>query len=261
MSLKAVSNLDLTADPQANGFAAPKIEGDPRHIAIIMDGNGRWAKKRLLPRKLGHREGAEAVRRTVDACIDRGIPYLTLYAFSSENWSRPQDEVSDLMDLMRRFVTEDIAELETRGVRGCFIGDRSAVDADIRARMEEAETRTAGNTAITVTVAFSYGSHREIALAARALAERVVKGEISPADITEQMVGHALQTDFLPDPDLLIRTSGEQRLSNFLLWQCAYTELYFPKVLWPDFDEHHLADAIQAYRTRDRRYGGRPGEG
>ena len=260
MVLKAVP-IRETQDVQSEGFAAPRVPGDPRHIAIIMDGNGRWAKKRLLPRKLGHREGAEAVRRTVEACLERGIPYLTLYAFSSENWNRSDEEVADLMDLMRRFITEDIAELEQRGVRGCFIGDRSAVDADIRARMEEAETRTAGNSAITVTIAFSYGSHREIALAARALAEQVIRGEISADDITEERVAHALQTDFLPDPDLLVRTSGEQRLSNFLLWQCAYTELYFPKVLWPDFDEHYLAEAIDAYRNRDRRFGARPQDG
>lgn len=257
----AASGLSVADDPVTplgeEGWRAPKIEGDPRHIAIIMDGNGRWAKRRHAPRSLGHREGVEAVRRTVEAALDRGIPYLTLYAFSSENWERPEDEVQGLMGLLRRFMDEDLVELESRGVRGRFIGDRDGLDADILDRLDEAEKRTAHLTGITVTIALNYGGRQEITNAVRRIARAVKAGHVQPDQINQDMFNFWLETSDLPDPDLLIRTSGEQRLSNFLLWQAAYTEFYFPEILWPDFKEADLMEAINAYRHRDRRYGGR----
>jgi len=253
--LSVVTPAAPTTDEQ--GWRTPRIDGDPRHIAIIMDGNGRWAKRRHVPRKLGHREGVEAVRRTVEAALDRGIPYLTLYAFSSENWSRPEDEVQGLMGLLRRFMDEDLVELESRGVRGRFIGDRAGLDPDILERLEEAEERTKHMDGITVTIALNYGGRHEITAAVQRIARAVKAGHVQPEQINEDMFRFWLETADLPDPDLLIRTSGEQRLSNFLLWQSAYTEFYFPEVLWPDFKDQDLLQAITAYRERDRRYGGR----
>ncbi len=253
------SARDQAARTDQQGWRLPRIEGDPRHIAIIMDGNGRWAKRRHMPRKLGHREGVDAVRRTVEAALDRGIPYITLYAFSSENWSRPEDEVEGLMGLLRRFMDEDLVDLEKRGVRGRFIGSREGLDADILERLDEAEKRTAHLDEITVIIALNYGGRQEIATAAQRLAREVAAGRMKPEQISEDMFGFWLETSDLPDPDLLIRTSGEQRLSNFLLWQSAYTEFCFPDVLWPDYNEGHLLEAIEIFRTRERRYGGREG--
>ncbi len=257
-TVSSSTGAPLTSDARdTEGWRAPLIEGDPRHIAIIMDGNGRWAKRRHIPRKLGHREGVEAVRRTVEAALDRGIPYITLYAFSSENWSRPEDEVEGLMGLLRRFMDEDLVELEARGVRGRFIGARDKLDRDILERLVEAERRTAHLEGITVTIALNYGGRQEIARAAQRLAREVAAGRMKPEQINEDMFGFWLETSDLPDPDLLIRTSGEQRLSNFLPWQTAYTEFYFPDVVWPDYNEGHLLEAIEIYRNRERRYGGR----
>ena len=228
----------------------------PRHVAIIMDGNGRWAKARGLPRAVGHRMGVEAVRRTVRAAIELGIEVLTLYSFSSENWSRPVAEIDDLMGLMKRFIRRDLAELHQSGVRIVVIGERSNVDPELLALIDEARTLTAGNKALTLVIAFNYGSRGEIAGAARRLAEKVARGEMPAADITPEAIGAELDTKGVPDPDLLIRTSGEVRLSNFLLWQAAYTEFVFLDAFWPDFGRELLETAIGQYRARDRRYGG-----
>ncbi len=228
----------------------------PRHVAIIMDGNGRWAKARGLPRAVGHRMGVEAVRRTVRAGIELGIEYLTLYAFSSENWSRPMSEIDDLMGLMKRFIRRDLAELHQSGVRIQVIGDRANVDTELLALMDEARDLTLSNTAITLVIAFNYGSRREIAGAARRLAEKAANGEIEAADITPEMLSAELDTKGVPDPELLIRTSGELRLSNFLLWQAAYTEFVFLDAFWPDFGRELLAQAVGEYASRSRRFGG-----
>lgn len=229
----------------------------PRHIAIIMDGNGRWATKHGLPRAVGHRNGVEAVRRTVKAAIELGIPYLTLYSFSSENWSRPADEIDDLMGLMKRFIRRDLAELHKAGVKILVIGERGKVDTELMALIDEAVELTRDNRAITLVIAFNYGARAEIAKAARALAEKVAAGEMKPSDITVESLGAALDTVGIPDPDLLVRTSGEMRISNFLLWQCAYTEFVFLDAYWPDFGRELLEEAIACYRSRERRFGGR----
>jgi undecaprenyl diphosphate synthase len=228
----------------------------PRHVAIIMDGNGRWAQTRGLPRTAGHRSGVEAVRRTVKAAIELGIPYLTLYSFSSENWSRPESEIDDLMGLMKRFIRSDLAELHHNGVRIRVIGEREGVDPELLALIDEAVDVTTENTALDLVIAFNYGSRAEIARAARRLAERVAAGEISPDDVTPEALGAELDTQGVPDPDLLIRTSGELRLSNFLLWQAAYTEFVFLDAFWPDFGRDLLAQAIKEYCARQRRFGG-----
>lgn len=229
----------------------------PRHVAIIMDGNGRWAKERGLPRALGHRMGVEAVRRTVRAAIELGIGYLTLYSFSSENWSRPADEISDLMGLMKRFIRRDLGELHRSGVAIRMIGDRESVaDRELLALVEDAEKLTSANTVLTLVIAFNYGARDEIARAARRLAARVESGCLSAENITPDVVEHALDTFGIPDPDLLIRTSGEQRLSNFLLWQCAYTEFVFLDDYWPDFGRTQLDNAIAQFAQRERRFGG-----
>jgi undecaprenyl diphosphate synthase len=227
-----------------------------RHVAIIMDGNGRWAKERGLPRVVGHRKGVEAVRRTVQAAIDLKIPYLTIYSFSSENWSRPADEVFELMTLMKRFIRRDLAELHQNNVRIVVIGERGKVDPELMALIDEARDLTAHNTALTLVIAFNYGARAEIANAARRLAEMVASGSITPSDITADSLGACLDTAGLPDPDLLIRTSGELRISNFLLWQLAYTEFVFMDAYWPDFGRDLLEKAIAEYRARDRRFGG-----
>ncbi|MDX2289508.1 MAG: isoprenyl transferase [Hyphomicrobiaceae bacterium] len=241
----------------SNSSAARAIEGQvPRHIAIIMDGNGRWAQARGLPRSLGHREGVEAVRRTVRAAGDLGVSYLTIYSFSSENWSRPADEISDLMGLMKRFIRRDLAELHQAGVSIRVIGGRDGVDPELMALIDEAVELTKFNQGLTLVIAFNYGARGEIAKAARRLAEDVAAGRLDPADVTIDALGRVLDTGNIPDPDLLIRTSGEQRLSNFLLWQAAYTELVFVDTLWPDFDREDLEEAIAAFRARDRRFGG-----
>ena len=229
----------------------------PRHVAIIMDGNGRWATKRGLPRVAGHRAGAEAVRKTLSAAADAGVEVLTLYAFSSENWRRSAEEVSDLTALMRFYLDRELATLEKEGVRLALIGEPAAFGADLAARLQAAVDRTRGNTRITLVIALNYGSRAELATAARRLAERAVAGEIDPAAIDEAAIGAELQTSGFPELDLLIRTSGEVRLSNFLLWQAAYAELCFLDTLWPDFDEAAFGDALDHYARRQRRFGGR----
>lgn len=221
-----------------------------------MDGNGRWAKKRGLPRSIGHREGVEAVRRTVRAAIELSIPYLTIYSFSSENWSRPADEISELMGLMKRFIRRDLAELHQAGVRIRVIGERDGVDPELLTLIDEATDLTKLNTGLTLVIAFNYGGRNEIARAAQRLARDVADGRLAPEDISVDAISEALDTGGVPDPDLLIRTSGEQRLSNFLLWQAAYTEFVFLDCFWPDFGRDQLEEAIAKYHVRDRRYGG-----
>lgn len=233
-----------------------RAEGMPAHIAIIMDGNGRWAAARGLPRVEGHRRGVEALRRTVRAAIDLGIGTLTVYSFSSENWRRPPQEVSDLMGLLKRFIRNDLADLHRNTVRVRVIGSRERLSEDIRALLTEAENLTRGNGGLTLVVAFNYGSRQEIAGAAKALAADVLAGRLSLDDITPDALDGRLETIGIPDPDLVIRTSGETRISNFLLWQSAYAEFVFMPVLWPDFDRAALESAIAEFRGRDRRYGG-----
>jgi len=227
-----------------------------RHVAIIMDGNGRWAAERGLPRTWGHRQGVEAVRRTVRAARERQISYLTIYSFSSENWSRPAAEIDDLMGLMRRFIKSDLADLHQSNVRIMVIGDRDRVDPELLALIDEAKDLTSSNTGLTLVIAFNYGARTEITKAMRALAHRVAKGELHPDEIEPEHVAGSLETAGIPDPDLLIRTSGEMRLSNFLLWQSAYTELVFLDAYWPEFGHELLDEAIKTYRARDRRFGG-----
>jgi undecaprenyl diphosphate synthase len=233
----------------------------PRHIAIIMDGNGRWARARGLPRIAGHRRGAEAVRRTLTAAAEIGIPYLTLFGFSSENWKRPLNEVDDLMGLLRHYLRGEIAELHGNGVRLRVIGEKSRLAPDIVAMIDNAEKLTAANTGINLTIALSYGGRAEIAAAARKIAAEAKSGAVSLDAIDEDLIARHLFTADLPDPDLLIRTSGEQRISNFMLWQCAYAELMFTKTLWPDFGRADLEQAITDYRCRERRYGASVGSG
>lgn len=228
----------------------------PAHIAIIMDGNGRWAKARGLPRAAGHRAGVEALRRTVRAAGDLGIEWLTVYAFSSENWSRPKAEVSDLMGLLKLFIRRDLAEIHQAGVRVRMIGERASLAPDIRALVEEAETLTMANTAMNLVIAFNYGARDEIARAATAIAEAARVGTLDPAEITPEAFGQFLDTRLIPDPDLIVRTSGEQRLSNFLLWQAAYSELVFLPCYWPDFGRAELEQAIESFAARERRFGG-----
>ena len=231
----------------------------PAHVAIIMDGNGRWAASRHLPKIAGHREGARAVRRSIEAAIESNVAWLTLYAFSSENWRRPAGEVLDLTGLLRQYLRSELAELRENGVRLRIIGDRTRFDADIQQDLAHAEAQTAGNARLNLTVALSYGARDEIAAAARKLAKAVRDGMLDAAQIDENRVAGALATAGMPDPDLIIRTSGEQRLSNFLLWQGAYAELVFLDVLWPDFGAEHFAAALAEYAKRERRFGARPG--
>jgi undecaprenyl diphosphate synthase len=226
------------------------------HVAIIMDGNGRWASERGLPRVVGHRKGVEAVRRTVQAAIELKIPYLTIYSFSTENWSRPPDEIGELMGLMKRFIRQDLAELHQNNVRILVIGERTNVDPELLALIDEARDLTELNTALTLVIAFNYGARAEIANATRRVAEMVAAGLLLPAAITHETLSACLDTAGIPDPDLLIRTSGEVRISNFLLWQLAYTEFVFMDAYWPDFGRELLEQAIAEYRGRDRRYGG-----
>ena len=227
----------------------------PTHVAIIMDGNGRWAQHRGLPRTAGHRRGADAARVAVRAAVEQGVRYLTLYGFSSENWKRPADEVEELMGLLRFYLRSEIAELHKEGIRLRVIGDRSRLASDIVSLIEDAERLTAGNDKLTLIVALSYGSRAEIANAARQLAEDAHAGRIRPYEIDEAAMASRLFTAGIPDPDLLIRTSGEQRISNFLLWQAAYAEFVFLDTLWPDFSEDDFVRAIKEYHGRDRRYG------
>lgn len=229
----------------------------PRHVAIIMDGNGRWAKQRGLPRAAGHRAGAEAVRRALQAAADHGVEVLTIYAFSSENWRRSTEEISDLTALMRFYLERELKTLEKERVRLRLIGDYSAFGGELVERLERAVERTKNNRRLTLVIALNYGSRAELAAAARQLAKKAKSGVIDPDLIDEASIASELQTAQLPELDLLIRTSGEMRLSNFLLWQAAYAELLFLDILWPDFDERAFVDALNVFAARNRRFGGR----
>lgn len=245
----------------ASSAATPRFGSDApghgaRHVAIIMDGNGRWAKKRMLPRFAGHKAGVEAVRRTVRAAWDMGVECLTLYAFSSENWKRPQQEIADLTGLLKHFIKADLDEFHANGVRLRVIGDYRAFEPGAVTMIDEALTRTRDNRGPVLVIALNYGSQDELARATRLLAQQAVSREIDPAIIGPGHIAELLDTADLPPLDLLIRTSGEQRLSNFLLWQAAYAELYFTDLLWPDFDERALAAALESFRARERRFGG-----
>jgi undecaprenyl diphosphate synthase len=249
----------VTAAPAPEEGAAGLAGGSriPRHVAIIMDGNGRWAKQRGLPRAAGHRAGAEAVRRALQAAADHGVEVLTIYAFSSENWRRSTEEISDLTALMRFYLERELKTLEKERVRLKLIGEYSAFGGELVERLEQAVERTSSNTRLTLVIALNYGSRAELAGAARKLAGKAAAGQIDAASIDEAALAAELQTAGLPELDLLIRTSGEERLSNFLLWQAAYAELLFVDTLWPDFDEQAFADALSTYAARDRRFGGR----
>lgn len=258
MATHAQSNLSSIASADGaravDGVAAPS--SGPRHVAIIMDGNGRWAKKRLLPRIAGHRAGVEAVRRVARAAQDMGLECLTLYAFSSENWKRPASEVADLMGLLRHFIQSDIEEFHANGVRLKVIGDYRALDPSLVTLIEDAMARTAGNSGPIIAIALNYGAQDEMVRAAQRIAQKVARGELVASDIGISDIDGELDTSGLPPLDLLIRTSGELRLSNFMLWQAAYAELYFTDLLWPDFDGQALGQALDAFRMRDRRFGG-----
>ncbi len=235
---------------------APAAFEVPRHVAIIMDGNGRWAAARGLPRAEGHRRGVEALRRTIRAAGEIGIKFVTIFSFSAENWSRPASEIGELMGLLRRFVRNDLAELHKSNVRVRVIGERDGLDADIGRLLIEAEELTKNNDGLTLVVAFNYGARQEIVRAARSIAEAVVQGRVKADDIDMDTFSRFLDAPDIPDPDLIIRTSGEQRLSNFLLWQSAYSELVFVPAYWPDFDRAVLETAIREYQQRERRFGG-----
>ncbi|OYV32752.1 MAG: di-trans,poly-cis-decaprenylcistransferase [Rhodospirillales bacterium 20-64-7] len=226
----------------------------PLHVAIIMDGNGRWAAARGLPRVAGHREGSRAVRRTIEAAISHGVSYLTLFAFSSENWQRPPSEVTDLTFLLKHYLRSELAELHAQGVCLRVIGERERFGPVLAQELADAEARTAGNTRLTLVMALSYGGRADIVEEGR----RAIAAGIAPEALTEQHFGRLLSTDGIPDPDLLVRTSGEQRISNFLLWQTAYSELFFTDVLWPDFGADDFARAVDAFAMRERRFGARP---
>jgi undecaprenyl diphosphate synthase len=245
------------APPAAPLAAAPSRR--PAHVAIIMDGNGRWAEARGLPRIAGHRAGAQAARRTIEQALEHGVPWLTLYAFSSENWRRPAEEVTDLTGLLRHYLRNEIKELAANGVRLRVIGEAHRFPPDVQALIAEAIERTRRNHRLNLTIALSYGGRGEILAAVRRAAELVRAGELAPEAIDEETFGQFLFTGEMPDPDLIIRTSGERRLSNFLLWQAAYAELVFLDVLWPDFDACHFAAALADFARRERRFGARPG--
>jgi len=255
MGEAAIGQTQVLATP------APAEPGSciPAHVAIIMDGNGRWAASRGLPKVAGHRAGVQAVRRVIEAATRHGVRWLTLYAFSSENWRRPASEVSDLTGLLRRFIKSELAELGREGVRLRFIGDRGRFDKDIQAELVQAEISTATNTRLNLIVALSYGARGEIVEAARAAMVAALAGRLDPAELTEERFAALLSTSGIPDPDLILRTSGELRLSNFLLWQSAYAELVFTDVLWPDFGAEDFARALAEYARRERRFGARPG--
>jgi undecaprenyl diphosphate synthase len=229
--------------------------GTPRHVAVIMDGNGRWARRRALPRHLGHRAGVKAVRSTVEGCARRGVEALTLFAFSSENWGRPAEEVERLMELFVESIEGEVEELHGNGIRVRFIGDLAALKRRARQSIAAAEARTAANTRMALYVAMSYGGRWDIVQAVRRLADRVAAGELTPAGITEDALAAELTLGRAPDPDLFIRTGGEQRISNFLLWNLAYTELYFCDCLWPDFDDEEIERAFRHFASRQRRFG------
>jgi undecaprenyl diphosphate synthase len=250
------------SEPKPSSKALPDsgdvatLRPPPRHVAIIMDGNGRWAKARGLPRALGHREGVEALRRAVEASRDLGLSHLSVYAFSTENWNRPQSEIDALFDLLRLFVRRDLARLNRDGVRIRIVGAREGLNDDILGLIDEAVDTTKANTRLTLNIAFNYGGRSEIVAAMKQIAAAVKEGRIKPEQIDEAMVSRMLWTSDSPEPDLVIRTSGELRLSNFLLWSGAYAELMFMDLLWPDFTKESLEKAIDAFRRRDRRFGG-----
>ena len=227
----------------------------PNHIAIIMDGNGRWAKKRFMPRNYGHMQGAKVVEQICEDADSIGIKYLTVYAFSTENWNRPQDEVEALMKLLRNYLKDCIKRANNNNMRVRVIGEKSRLSDDIRSKIEELEECSKNNTGLNFTIALNYGSRDEIVRAVREISKDVKDGKISESDIDDKMISDYLDTRGIPDPDLLIRTSGEERLSNFLLWQLAYTEFYFTDVLWPDFNKKELIKAVEKYNERDRRFG------
>jgi undecaprenyl diphosphate synthase len=235
---------------------APPAFDVPRHVAIIMDGNGRWAAARGLPRAEGHRRGVEALRRTIRAAGEIGIKIVTIFSFSAENWTRPASEIGELMGLLRRFVRNDLAELHKSNVRVRIIGERTGLDPDIGRLLTEAEELTKNNDGLTLVVAFNYGARQEIVRAVQRIADEIVHGRMTTADIDMDAITHFLDAPDIPDPDLIIRTSGEQRLSNFLLWQSAYSELVFVPTYWPDFDRAALESAIREYQLRERRFGG-----
>ncbi len=242
------------ASPTSSPAATPAV---PQHVAIIMDGNGRWAAERNLPRAAGHRRGAQAAKETVLAALDMGIKYLTLYSFSSENWKRSTEEVSDLMGLLRYTMRQEQKSMTGKGVRLIVIGDRAPLPQDVKDTVSEFEEKSAGNSDLTVVIALSYGSRAELVRATRLIAEKAAAGTIDPAAIDEAMFANHLYTHNIPDPDILIRTSGEMRLSNFLLWQIAYSEFVFTDLYWPDFGREALAEAVNNFSLRDRRFGGR----
>lgn len=235
--------------------APEKESGSLQHVAIIMDGNGRWAEKKGLPRMAGHQQGIQSLRSVIEAARDHGIQYLTVFAFSSENWNRPPLEVQYLMHLIHKSVIDELPHLIKNNIRVQFIGNRDLLSQDTREALEKVEAQTASHTSLTLMVAVSYGARQEIAKAAQKLAEQVKKGELEVQDITPHMLGTHLETGNVPDPDLLIRTSGEQRISNFLLWQLSYSELIFMDVFWPDFTKEHFAQAVDQYYQRNRRFG------
>jgi undecaprenyl diphosphate synthase len=242
--------------PSVTDAGVATLRPPPRHVAIIMDGNGRWAKARGLPRAMGHKEGVEALRRAVEASRELGITHLSVYAFSTENWSRPQAEIDALFDLLRLFVKRDLARLHKDGVRIRIIGAREGLNADILELIDEAMKLTKNNTRLNLNIAFNYGGRGEIVAAVRDIARAVQEGRLTPEQIDEAMISRMLWTSESPDPDLVIRTSGELRLSNFLLWSGAYAELMFMDLWWPDFNRESMEKAIDAFRRRDRRFGG-----
>ena len=261
---RAAGGQDMTVSSMvADETALParrRLTGVPVHVGVIMDGNGRWAARRGLPRIEGHRHGLAALRETVRTALEFGLDYLTVYSFSMENWNRPVQEVADLMALLKRFIRNDLNELHKSGVKVKVIGARANLKADIRALLDEAEDRTKANSRLTLIVAFNYGSRQEIAAAARALAEEVAAGLIKASEIDETLFARHLDTAGIPDPDLIIRTSGEQRLSNFLMWQAAYSEFVFLPMHWPDFDRQAFSAALAEFSARERRFGGVTGQ-
>ncbi len=245
----------LTTDTSQSVDDAKSDADTPRHVAVIMDGNGRWASKRSLPRTSGHQQGVKTVRNVVRWAGELGIDYLTLFSFSSENWRRPAQEVDFLMGLLKRFIRQDLAELHEAGVRVRIIGRRDDLDRDLLRLLEDSEALTRDNANLNLVVAFNYGSRNEIVRAVQSVAEAIDRGDVRREDITEELLASHMDTFGIPDPDLIVRTSGEQRLSNFLLWQCAYSEFVFVDECWPDFGRESLERAIEQYRKRDRRFG------
>lgn len=240
------SDVSIDVDPKNN---------NPRHIAIIMDGNGRWAQKRLLPRAMGHQAGVKAVRKIVEHCAKQNIEVLTLFAFSSENWRRPEEEVSLLMSLFLATLQREVNKLHKNNIRLRFIGERTAFSEKLQKIMTDGELLTQNNSSLTVVVAVNYGGRWDMCQAFKIVAEKLASGQLNSQDVTEELIDQHLSTSDLPEPDLFIRTGGEQRVSNFLLWQLAYTELYFTSILWPDFDQNSLDDAIMSFKSRQRRFG------